>query len=130
MKILITGGAGFVGTNLAIDLTKQGHEVYCFDNYITGKRENQQKYVKYYNIDVDKKINLNYLKEPDLIFHLAAESHVDRSIDSPYQFIHSNILGTFNILEAIRENNKKSSNQIYNIGYGKPLNIKKLIFDF
>lgn len=102
MKILITGGAGFVGTNLAIDLIKQGHEVYCFDNYITGKRENQQKYVKYYNIDLDKKMHLNYLKEPDLIFHLAALARIQPSFKDPLTCIQNNVNSTLNILEYAR----------------------------
>ena len=115
-KIIVTGGSGFIGSNLVNYLVKKKYFVINIDKltYSSNKFHNynlSKKNYKFLKIDINNKSKINKVikkYKPVCIFNLAAETHVDRSIDSPYQFIHSNILGVFNILEAIRENNKKN----------------------
>ena len=113
IKIIITGGAGFIGGTLIRRLLKdKKYIIYNFDKlgYASDlswieKKEYDRSTYNFYKIDLcDKEILEKALKEikPDLIIHLAAESHVDRSIDNPSNFVKSNILGTFNLLEATR----------------------------
>tara|TARA_B100001057_G_scaffold473501_1_gene538057 strand:+ start:412 stop:1434 length:1023 start_codon:yes stop_codon:yes gene_type:complete len=115
-KIIVTGGSGFIGSNLVNYLIEKNYYVINIDKftYSANKYNNKllpKKRYKVFKVDIcnQKKIE-NIIKryKPECIFNLAAETHVDRSIDSPKQFIHSNILGVFNILEAIRKNNKKN----------------------
>jgi dTDP-glucose 4,6-dehydratase len=121
MKILVTGGYGFIGSCLVRHLIDEGkHTIINVDvltyaantnSIITNEASN-----KYFfeNIDIcDRKSldNIFRLYQPDAVMHLAAESHVDRSIDSPDQFIKTNILGTYNLLEASREYYKKMQNK-------------------
>jgi len=119
-KIVVTGGLGFIGSNLIELLINKGFTIinidktsYASNFYNVSKFKKNKKY-KFFKIDINnKKKIINILKKykPIGIFNLAAETHVDRSIDSPKEFISSNILGTFNILEAYRnysKNNNKS----------------------
>ncbi len=113
-KILITGGAGFIGKNLIIKLLKNySSEIFCLDKLsyasdLSGiklsTKENQLDLFNFYNIDLnDALLTKDIIKsiKPDLIFHLAAESHVDNSITSPEDFVNSNIVGTYNLLNSI-----------------------------
>ncbi len=115
-KIIVTGGSGFIGSNLVNYLINKKYYVINIDKltYSSNKYDKNslsKKNYKFLKIDINnkKKIKsvLNKYK-PDCIFNLAAETHVDRSIDSPHQFIYSNILGVFNILEVIKEYNKNN----------------------
>ena len=115
-KIIVTGGSGFIGCNLVNYLINKKYYVINIDKltYSSNKYDKNslsKKNYKFLKIDINnkKKIKsvLNKYK-PDCIFNLAAETHVDRSIDSPHQFIYSNILGVFNILEVIKEYNKNN----------------------
>ena len=115
-KIIVTGGSGFIGSNLVNYLINKKYFVINIDKltYSSNKYDKNslsKKNYKFLKIDINnkKKIKsvLNKYK-PDCIFNLAAETHVDRSIDSPHQFIYSNILGVFNILEVIKEYNKNN----------------------
>lgn len=111
MKILVTGGAGFIGSAVVRLAIKRGHRVInidsltyaaCLDNLASVA--NHPKYL-FEKIDIRDPESLNqaFAKHtPDQVMHLAAESHVDRSIDGPKDFIETNIGGTFNLLEAAR----------------------------
>ena len=109
MKCLVTGGAGFVGTNLIKRLIKEGHTVISLDNYSTGFRENHQKGVNY--VDVDIRNTWGTLEEfpqqggkIDVIFHLAALARIQPSIRNPLPAIDVNVNGTLNVLEFARRN--------------------------
>ena len=115
-KILVTGGLGFIGSNLIEILLQQKFYVINIDkvsyssNFYNTKKYSKNKNYKFIKCDLKniKKLNkiLNKFK-PNCIFNLAAETHVDRSIDSPKNFIDSNIVGTFNLLEAFKKYSKK-----------------------
>ena len=114
-KIIVTGGSGFIGTNLVNFLIKRKYYVVNLDkltyssNKFNDKIRNKKNY-KLIKIDINNKKNLiKIIKKynPKAVFNLAAETHVDRSIDGPKNFIHTNINGTFNLLEALRFLHKK-----------------------
>ena len=112
-KIIVTGGLGFIGSNL-INILKDKYFIINIDkvSYASNfKNINSNiKNYKFYKQDINNKIFIkNVLKKynPSIIFNLAAETHVDRSIDGPKKFIESNILGVFNILESIKDYKKK-----------------------
>ena len=111
MKILVTGGAGFIGSAVVRHAVRAGHQVVnldaltyaaCLDN-VAGV-SNAPGYV-FELADIRDRAALDRIfttHQPDAVMHLAAESHVDRSIDGPADFIDTNITGTFNMLEAAR----------------------------
>ena len=112
-KIIITGGLGFIGSNL-INILKDKYFIINIDKVSYASNFNNIdsniKNYKFYKQDINNKVFIkNILKKytPSIIFNLAAETHVDRSIDGPKQFIESNILGVFNLLESIRNYQKK-----------------------
>ncbi len=102
MNCLVTGGAGFVGTNLIKRLMEDGHYVISFDNYSTGFKQNEQEGCSYYDIDIRNPIDL---PKVDIIFHMAALARIQPSFDEPRETLDTNINGTLNILEYARENN-------------------------
>ena len=112
-KIIVTGGLGFIGSNL-INILKDKYFIINIDkvSYASNFKniDPNIKNYKFYKQDINDKIFLkNILKKykPSTIYNLAAETHVDRSIDGPKIFIDSNILGVFNLLEAIRNYKNK-----------------------
>lgn len=128
MKILITGGAGFVGSNLAEQVLKRGEQLYIIDNlYRVGGKDNINLLrkigdFKFEKIDVrDSESVDKFVKEvqPDVIFHLAGQVAMTTSIENPREDFEINTLGTINILEAVRKYSKdtiitySSSNKVY-----------------
>jgi len=109
MKILVTGGAGFIGSHLVDRLVKEGYQTVIIDDLSSGKRVNINKSAKFYKIDiVDKKIKDIFHKENfDIVFHLAAQKNVRTSIIDPIYDANINILGTLNILENCVKNKIK-----------------------
>jgi UDP-glucose 4-epimerase len=106
MKVLVTGGAGFVGTNLIIRLVKDGHKVVSIDNYSTGFKENEQEGCTYWDYDLSTGINpVLDRDEYDVIFHLAALARIQPSIKNPYKTLYNNFLSSLNVLETARKNN-------------------------
>jgi dTDP-glucose 4,6-dehydratase len=112
-RIIVTGGLGFIGSNL-INVLKNKYFIINIDKVSYASNFNNIdpniKNYKFYKQDINNKIFIkNILKKynPSIIFNLAAETHVDRSIDGPKQFIESNILGVFNLLEAVKNYKKK-----------------------
>jgi dTDP-glucose 4,6-dehydratase len=107
-KILVTGGLGFIGVNLIEHLLlNKNNFVYNIDKVsaVSNKNFFYNKNYKFLKLDISEKNKVfKFIKSyrPNKIFHLAAETHVDESIKKPEKFIHSNILGTFNLLESIR----------------------------
>jgi UDP-glucose 4-epimerase len=101
MKCIITGGAGFIGSNLADKLIREGYEVSIIDNLSTGKKENLNPKAVFYNIDIlDPKISQIFKKEkPETVFHYAAQIDVRKSVEYPIRSAETNILGSLNILE-------------------------------
>ena len=112
MKIIVTGGVGFVGTNLIKKLLSDGHDVVSLDNYSTGKKENEQDGCKYIDVDVSDSsrkhkafgLETYQLEKPDLIFHLAALARIQPSLKKPASTISNNFMGTLNVLDYAREN--------------------------
>ncbi len=111
MKILITGGAGFIGSAVARLAISRGHEVINVDALTyAGCLENltsvaDSPLYTFEHVDIRDRVALDRVfddHKPDAVMHLAAESHVDRSIDGPGDFVETNITGTYNMLEAAR----------------------------
>ncbi|WHZ37754.1 dTDP-glucose 4,6-dehydratase [Sagittula sp. MA-2] len=112
MKILVTGGAGFIGSAVVRRAIANGHEVVnvdaltyaaCLEN-VAAVSDSSGYVFEHADIrDCDALNRIFETHKPDTVMHLAAESHVDRSIDGPKNFIETNICGTFNLLEAARK---------------------------
>src|SRR5690606_28381854 len=113
MKILITGGAGFIGSALVRHLIVQGgHDIVNVDKLTyAGNKESLASVMAdprhvFERVDICNRPELDRIfarQQPDAVMHLAAESHVDRSIHGPDAFMHSNVLGTYTLLEAARQ---------------------------
>jgi dTDP-glucose 4,6-dehydratase len=112
-KIIVTGGLGFIGSNLINTLQKKYFIINIDKVSYASNHSNIDpniKNYKFYKQDINNKaFIINILKKynPSIIFNLAAETHVDRSIDGPKKFIESNILGVFNLIEAVKDYKKK-----------------------
>lgn len=103
-KVLVTGGAGFIGSNLVDELIKRGDEVVVIDNLSTGKRENINLKVKFYETDIRDLEKIKPLfSGVDYVFHLAAFARVQPSIDDPITANDINLNGTLNVLMAARD---------------------------
>ena len=106
MRVLVTGGVGFVGTNLIKRLLKDGHEVVSIDNYSTGFKENEQEGCEYHNFNLQHIYDFDsYMENPDVVFHLAALARIQPSIKNPTIAIQNNFDSTLNILEWARKDN-------------------------
>ena len=106
MKVLVTGGAGFIGSHLVDRLIQEGNEVAVIDNLSTGKRKQVNKKAQFYKMDIrSKRIERVFRKErPLIVVHLAAQMNVRLSTEDPGFDADVNILGTLNLLEHTVKN--------------------------
>ncbi|MGH7230846.1 MAG: SDR family oxidoreductase [Nitrospiraceae bacterium] len=110
MKILVTGGAGFIGSHCVDRLVQEGHEVVVVDNLSTGKRRNLNRAAEFYKLDIqNSRLEQVFKKErPSLLVHLAAQMDVRRSVEDPIFDAQVNVLGTLNLLEqAVKHGTRK-----------------------
>ena len=105
-KVLVTGGAGFIGRNIIKQLLKLGVEVVSIDDYSTGYKSNEIDGVKYLDIDIEEIFTIKE-KNFDLCFHLAAQSRVQPSFDNPLESVRVNVTGTTKVMEWAKINNIK-----------------------
>jgi dTDP-glucose 4,6-dehydratase len=121
VKVIVTGGSGFIGSNLVKYLLKKKYHVINIDKLsYSGSIYNVRNIVKeknytFFKTDINNRNKINSILnkfKPHAIFNLAAETHVDRSIDHPEAFIESNILGVYNLLESILLYKKKNNKNI------------------
>jgi len=106
MQVLVTGGVGFVGSNLIEKLHQQEHEVISVDNYSTGKKENEHSFCEYHNVDLQEH-PLEYVKmeKPDIIYHLAAKARILPSIQNPLHTMKNNVNSMIHVLDYARSKN-------------------------
>ena len=134
-KIIVTGGLGFIGSNLIDYLIKKKNffvinvdKVTYSSNFYNTKEYRNSKNYKFLKCDIKNKrfLNILYKYKPVAIFNLAAETHVDRSIDNPESFIQSNIVGVYNLLECFKDYTKNNKSKLIHIStdevYGDILN--------
>jgi len=104
MKYVVTGGAGFIGSNLVDELIKNGHEIHIIDNFSSGKKENCNSKAKVHCLDISKSKNLNKISKVlngcDAVFHCAASARVQPSIADPINYEKNNTIGLINILKT------------------------------
>ena len=104
-NILITGGVGFIGTNLVEKLSAEGHNVISIDDYSFGKKENEIQNVRYINDDIT---NIALLTDSiDICYHLAAKARVQPSFEDPVDYFRVNVTGTMKVMEWAKENKVK-----------------------
>jgi len=102
MKILVTGGAGFIGSNVVDAFVREGHEVSVLDNLSTGRKENLNPYAKFYNVDITdfegvEKVFKDF--KPEILYHLAAQIDVRKSVSNPVFDAKVNVLGSINLFK-------------------------------
>jgi CDP-paratose 2-epimerase len=122
MKVVITGGAGFIGTNLAADLAKEGHDVIIFDNLSRKGTDENAKWLteKFSNVTLkkgdlrtDQKIMDEIVADAEAIYHLGGQVAVTTSVANPREDFEINALGTLNLLEAVRLHAEKNPVLVY-----------------
>jgi len=129
MKILVTGGMGFIGRHLVIHLLKKGNKITIFDNFSNSDKKSiinlQNEGVNVIEGDITESDKiLNAAKDQDIVIHLAAKISVDESIKNPTETFRINVNGTKNVLESCKKNNVKkiivaSSAAVYGEGFPK-----------
>lgn len=135
MRILITGGAGFIGSHLCDKYVKDGHTVICLDNFMSGNLANVRHLLDYRNFKLvngdvrDAEFVDKITRDVDVIFHMAAQIHVDRSYVEPKLTYEINVMGTQNILEAARMHDIKrvihaSTSEVYGSSRYVPIDEK------
>ncbi len=107
MKVLVTGGAGFIGSNLVDKLIELKYNVIIIDNLSSGKRQHINPLAEFINADITD-LNINkYFKDVEVVFHLAALARVQPSIDDPVHYDNVNVNGTVNVLKCCVDNKVK-----------------------
>ena len=106
-KILVTGGVGFIGTNLIKVLLERDYDITSIDNYSVGSIENEVDNVKYINADIENIVDLDLDHDYDLCFHLAAKSRVQPSFKDPLEYLRVNVNGTAKVMEWAKITNTK-----------------------
>jgi len=135
MKMLITGGAGFIGSHLCEKYVKDGHTVLCLDNFISGDLMNIRHLLDYRNFKLikcdirDFDLLDKIMKDIDVVLHLAAQIHVDKSYIEPKLTYEINVMGTQNILEAARMHDIRrvihaSTSEVYGSAQYAPIDEK------
>jgi UDP-glucose 4-epimerase len=99
MRVLVTGGAGFVGTNLIKRLLNDGHTVTSIDDYSTGCIDNEQEGAIYYASDIVKFFKDSSPEEYDVVFHMAAVARIQPSFTNPEKYIDTNFNGTYEVVK-------------------------------
>ena len=122
-SVLITGGAGFIGSHLAEKLIESGIKVKVLDNLVTGKKENlencwNKKNFEFFQQDLGNLGNADFLDNVDIVFHLAADPEVRTGYDKPENSFNQNVVNTFNLLQKIKHSKVKkllfaSSSSVY-----------------
>ncbi len=110
MKVLVTGGAGFIGSHTVDRLILEGHEVVVVDNLSTGKRRNVNRAARFYKIDIQSWRLERVLRNerPSIVMHLAAQMDVRKSVEDPIFDAQVNVLGTLNVLQqAVKHGARK-----------------------
>ena len=106
--VLVTGGAGFIGTNLIKSLLKRGYKIISLDDYSTGSKNNELDNVEYIEKDIEEINSINYNSQKiDYCFHLAAQSRVQTSFINPQESIRVNVTGTVKVMEWAHKNDIK-----------------------
>ena len=127
-RSVVTGGAGFIGSNLVDHLVRIGHKVIVLDNFVSGKKANlahhKKKDVKIIRTDISKSKNLDkYFKRVDYVFHLAGLAEIIPSIKNPKKYFNTNVIGTFKVVEAAKKARiKKLIYAASSSCYGSPKN--------
>jgi UDP-glucose 4-epimerase len=108
--VVVTGGAGFIGSHLAERFLREGWTVHVIDNLVTGKRENLPADATFHELDIrdPKAAELIASVEPDVLAHLAAQMDVRRSVEDPMYDASVNVLGSLNLLEAVRKQSPRT----------------------
>ena len=130
-KVMVTGGAGFIGSHIVDELINKNYQVAVIDNLITGNRSNLPDNITFYHIDIKEKEHLETIfskERPDIVIHLAAQTSVGDSVNRPSYDGHNNILATINILDCCKNYKVKklifaSSAAVY--GHTEDLPIKE-----
>jgi UDP-glucose 4-epimerase len=109
MKVMVTGGAGFIGSHVVDLLTQFGHETLVVDNLLSGKREFVSPKARFFEVDITSPqiTKVFEVEKPDVVIHLAAQVDVAHSIKDPVGDAHQNILGTIRLLECCHRFNVK-----------------------
>jgi UDP-glucose 4-epimerase len=109
MRYVVTGGAGFIGSNLVDELVKNGHDIHIIDNFSSGKKENCNSKAEVHSLDISDCKNLKQMSEVlngcDAVFHCAANARVQPSIADPINYEKNNTIGLINILKTAVDSN-------------------------
>ena len=135
MRIVITGGAGFIGSHLCEKYTLAKQTVVCLDNFSSGNLTNIRQLLDYPNFKLvkgdirDTELLEKVIRDADVVFHLAAQVHVDRSYIEPKLTYEVNVMGTLNVLEAARMHDVgkvlvASSSEVYGSAQYAPIDEK------